>query len=80
MDRTLHPSFSLKSFDGKEVKEVPIEKITGELFELEDQLDLMANIVAGKVPVHCSGEDGKRSVVLSAATLKSAETKQPVTL
>ena len=80
MDRTLHPSFSLKSFDGKEVKEVPIEKITGELFELEDQLDLMANIVAGTVPVHCSGEDGKRAVVLSAATLKSAEMKQPVSL
>jgi len=80
MDRTLHPSFSLKAFDGKEVKEVPIEKITGELFELEDQLDLMANIIAGKAPNHCTGEEGKRAVALSAATLESAKTKQHVTL
>ena len=80
LDRTPHPSFSLKSFDGKEVKEIPIDKITGELFELEDQLDLMADIVAGKVPVHCSGEDGLRAVQLSAAALESAKTKKPVAL
>ena len=78
MDRTLHPSFTLKAFDGKEVKDIPIEKITGELFELEDQLNLMADIIAGKAPVHCSGEDGCRAVALSAATLESAKRKQPV--
>jgi myo-inositol 2-dehydrogenase/D-chiro-inositol 1-dehydrogenase len=80
MDRTLHPSFFLKSYDGKEVKEIPIEKITGELFELEDQLNLMADIIAGKLSVHCSGEDGKRAVVLSAATLESAKRGLPVVL
>jgi len=80
LDRTLHPSFSLKAFDGKEVKEIPIEKITGELFELEDQLDLMADIIAGKATSHCTGEDGLRAVKLSAATLESAERKQPVPL
>jgi len=80
MDRTLHPSFFLKAFDGKEVKEVPIEKITGELFELEDQLDLMADIVAGKASNHCLGEAGKRAVVLSAATLKAAQQGLPITL
>jgi myo-inositol 2-dehydrogenase/D-chiro-inositol 1-dehydrogenase len=80
MDRTLHPSFFLKIFDGKEVKEVPIEKITGELYELEDQLDLMADIVAGKVPAHCTGEDGRRAVALSVATLESAKSKKSVAL
>ena len=80
LDRTLHPSFFLKAFDGKEVKEIPIEKITGELFELEDQLDLMADIITGKASSHCTGEDGKRAVMLSAAALKSAETKQLVML
>jgi myo-inositol 2-dehydrogenase/D-chiro-inositol 1-dehydrogenase len=78
MDRTLHPTFSLKAFDGKEVREIPIEKITGELFELEDQLDLMADIIAGKASVHCTGEAGRRAVVLSAATLESAKRKQPI--
>ena len=80
MDRTLHPAFFLKAFDGKEVKEIPIEKITGELYELEDQLDLMVDIIAGKVPAHCTGEDGLRAVQLSAATLESAKRKQPVAL
>ena len=80
IDRMPHPSFSLKAFDGKEVKEIPIEKITGELYELEDQLDLMADIIAGKVPAHCTGEDGLRAVQLSAAALESATRKQPVTL
>ena len=80
LDRTPHPTFFLKAFNGKEVKEIPIEKITGELFELEDQLDLMADIVAGKVPPHCAGEDGLRAVQLSAAALESAKRKQPVAL
>ena len=78
MDRTLHPSFFLKAFDGKEVKDVPIEKMTGELYELEDQLDLMADIIAGKAPAHCTGEDGRRAVALSATTLESAKRRQPV--
>jgi myo-inositol 2-dehydrogenase/D-chiro-inositol 1-dehydrogenase len=80
MDRTLHPSFFLKAFDGKEVKDVSIEKITGELYELEEQLDLMADIIAGKAPVHCTGEDGRRAVALSAAALESAKRKRPITL
>ena len=80
LDREPHPSFFLKAFDGKEVKEIPIEKTTGELFELEDQIDLMAEIIAGRVTVHCSGEDGKRAVALSAATLESAKRKQPIEL
>ena len=80
MDRTLHPSFFLKAFDGKEVKEVPIEKITGELFELEEQLDLMADIIAGKASVHCTGEDGRRAVALSAAVLDAAKRGQTIEL
>ena len=73
MDRTLHPSFFLKAFDGKEVKDVPIEKITGELYELEDQLDRMADIIAGKATIHCTGDEGLRAVQLSAAVLDSAK-------
>jgi len=77
LDRTLHPSFFLKAFDGQKVREIPIEKITGELFELEEQLDLMAEVVQGKTSVHCTGEDGRRAVMLSAATLESAKLMGP---
>jgi len=80
LDREPHPKFFLKTFDGKEVKEIPIEKITGELFELEDQINLMADIIAGKAASHCTGEDGLRAVKLSAAVLESAKTKQPIVL
>jgi myo-inositol 2-dehydrogenase/D-chiro-inositol 1-dehydrogenase len=40
-DRTLHPTFSLRAFDGEQVQEVPIYKVTGEVFELEDQMAML---------------------------------------
>ena len=86
MDRTWHPEFFLKTFDGKEchqrnnlchqhnnqVVTVPITKMTGELYELEDQIVLMADVVRGKAEVHCTGRDGRRSVMLSNAAQESA--------
>ncbi|MCI0697844.1 Gfo/Idh/MocA family oxidoreductase, partial [candidate division KSB1 bacterium] len=40
LDRTLHPTFFLRYFDGKETVEIPISKITGEVYELEDQVEV----------------------------------------
>lgn len=80
LDRTLHPDFFLKVFDGEEVRDVPITKITGELFELEDQVKLMAEITQDKSPIHCTGEDGRLAVALSLATLESAKRKETIAL
>ncbi len=44
MDRTEHPTFFLKSFDGERLTEVPIARAAGELFELEDQMAAMVDV------------------------------------
>lgn len=78
LDRTLHPTFFLKAFDGREVRDVTIEKITGELFELEDQVKLMAEIIQGKAAIHCTGQEGRLAVELSLATLEAAAQKKTI--
>ncbi|MDR0336154.1 MAG: Gfo/Idh/MocA family oxidoreductase [Planctomycetaceae bacterium] len=80
LDRTLHPKFFLKAFDGQEVREISITKMTGELYELEDQLQWMADAVQGKAPIHCTGNEGCFAVRLSAAALKSAQHHQRIEL
>ena len=76
MDRTRHPTFSLRAFDGEKVTTVPIEKPTGELFELEDQIARFVSAIRNGVPLHCTGEDGKWSVAMclaAEASVKSGE-------
>ena len=70
MDRTAHPTFWMKHFDGETVRDVPITKITGEIFELEDQVALLVAAIRDGVPLCATGEDGRWSVVMC---LKAAE-------
>lgn len=71
MDRTRHPTFRLRAFDGNEVVDVPIEKPTGELFELEDQIVRMADAIQSGTELHCTAEDGKWSVAMCLAATES---------
>jgi myo-inositol 2-dehydrogenase/D-chiro-inositol 1-dehydrogenase len=73
MDRTRHPTFSLRAFDGEEVTTVEIEKPTGELFELEDQIARMVDAVRSDVPLHCTAEDGRWSVAMCLAAEASVK-------
>lgn len=73
MDRTLHPTFWMKHFDGETVRDVPIDKITGEIFELEDQVALVVAAVRDGAPLCATGEDGRWSV---AMCLKAQESVQ----
>jgi myo-inositol 2-dehydrogenase/D-chiro-inositol 1-dehydrogenase len=68
MDRTRHPTFFLKTFDGEKVEEVPITRSAGELFELEEQMVAMVASVQEGRPSPCPGEDGKWSVAMCLAT------------
>jgi myo-inositol 2-dehydrogenase/D-chiro-inositol 1-dehydrogenase len=81
LDRTFHPTFSLQlqSADGV-LTDVPIEKITGEVYELVDQIGVMVQAVRGKGPLHCQGEDGRWSVAMCLAAARSIETGAPVSL
>jgi myo-inositol 2-dehydrogenase/D-chiro-inositol 1-dehydrogenase len=80
MDRTLHPTFFLKVSDGTNIKEIAIDKPAGELFELEEQIVRISNVIERKAEVHCTGEDGRLAVVLSLAAQESAQTGNIVTL
>ena len=80
MDRTLHPTFFLKAFDGKQVVEVPIDKITGEVYELEDQMAMLVSAVREGKPVSCSGRDGRQSVAMCLAAQRSVESGVPVAI
>lgn len=78
MDRTRHPSYSLKAFDGAEVRELPIDKITGEVYELEDQVAMMVNAVRDGAPLRCTALDGRQSVAMCMAAQQSVESADVV--
>ncbi len=79
-DRTRHPTFFLKAFDGEEVEEVSIEKVTGEVYELEDQVALLVRAVRDEAPLSATGEDGRWSVAMCLAAARSVRTGQPIRL
>ncbi|MFK8113155.1 MAG: Gfo/Idh/MocA family protein [Rubripirellula sp.] len=80
MDRTRHPTFSLRAFDGEQVTNVEIEKPTGELFELEDQIARMVDAVREGVPLHCEASDGRWSVAMCLAAEASVRTGEVVSM
>jgi myo-inositol 2-dehydrogenase/D-chiro-inositol 1-dehydrogenase len=60
------------------VRTIPIEKPTGELFELEDQIERVAAAVRDGKPLHCTGEDGRWSVAMCLAAEASVKSQMPV--
>lgn len=77
MDRTRHATFSLRTFDGDEVRTVPIEKMTGELYELEDQIAMLVQAIRNHEPLSCTAEDGRWSVAMCLAAQRSVESGLP---
>jgi len=77
MDRTRHPTFSLRAFDGETVQTVPIDKPTGELFELEDQIARMVDAFQNGRELHCTGKDGRWSVAMCLAAEASIRSGKP---
>jgi myo-inositol 2-dehydrogenase / D-chiro-inositol 1-dehydrogenase len=80
LDRTFHPTFSLKHFDGEKALEVPITKITGEVYELEDELANLAEAARGGALRCATGEDGRWSVAMCLKAQESVESGKPVTI
>jgi myo-inositol 2-dehydrogenase/D-chiro-inositol 1-dehydrogenase len=78
MDRTRHPTFFLKAFDGDEVREIEIERSAGELFELEDQVAMLVEAIRNDGPIACRGDDGLWSVAMCLAAQQSVDEKRPV--
>lgn len=80
MDRTFTPTFSLKHFDGEQVREVPIAKASGEVFELVDQVGAFCAAVREGKPLPATGEDGLWSVAMCLRAQESVDTGKPVAL
>jgi myo-inositol 2-dehydrogenase/D-chiro-inositol 1-dehydrogenase len=80
MDRDFHPTFSLRYHDGQKVEDVPITKITGEVYELADEVAMMVAAVRDGEVVAATGEDGRWSVGLCLAAQQSVDTGRVVHL
>jgi len=78
MDRTRHPTFFLKTFDGETIEEIRIERPAGELFELEDQVAMLIRAVRGDARLGVTGEDGKWSVAMCLAAQRSIDTETSI--
>ena len=78
MDRTRHPTFFLKASDGNQVREIPIDKITGEVYELEDQIAMLVSAVRDGQPLRATGEDGMWSVAICLAAQQSVDSGMPI--
>ncbi|MBA61102.1 MAG: dehydrogenase [Planctomycetaceae bacterium] len=79
-DRTLHPRFTLKAYRTKkdEVLDLTPDRITGEVFELQDQMAMMVNAVRDGKQLHATGDDGRWSVAMCIAAQQSVDTGIPV--
>jgi myo-inositol 2-dehydrogenase/D-chiro-inositol 1-dehydrogenase len=80
LDRTFHPTFSLKLQQGEHLAEIPITKITGEVYELNDQVDHVIRAVADGEPLLTTGRDGKWSVAMCLKAQESVDRKVEVAL
>ena len=74
MDRTFHPTFFLKHFDGEKAVDVEIPKSTGEVYELADEIAGMAEAVRTGRPPRVTGEDGLWSVAMCLKAQESVDT------
>ena len=74
MDRTFHPTYALKYFDGEKVQEVALTKTTGEVYELEEELASMTAAIHGGALRCATGEDGRWSVALCLKAQESVNT------
>jgi myo-inositol 2-dehydrogenase/D-chiro-inositol 1-dehydrogenase len=80
MDRTFEPTFNLKLLRGDAVSDVPIDRPSGEVYELVDEVAAVVRAVREATPVPCTGEDGLWSVAMCLKAAESLESGQPVPL
>jgi myo-inositol 2-dehydrogenase/D-chiro-inositol 1-dehydrogenase len=75
MDRTLEPTAFIKHFDGTQLKDVPMEKYSGEVFELRTQIDRCVQMARGEAEPAANGLDGLWSSALCLLAEESIRQK-----
>jgi myo-inositol 2-dehydrogenase/D-chiro-inositol 1-dehydrogenase len=78
LDRTLEPSYFLKVFANDTLENVQIEKHSGEVFELREEIAMCVRMVRGEGMPIASGEDGLWSAGLCLAAEQSVASGQIV--
>lgn len=79
-DRTHEPAFRLRLQSGGAIADVPIERPSGEVYELVDEVAAVVAAVRDGTPVPCSGDDGRWAVAMCLQAAASLESGQPVSL
>lgn len=80
MDRDEAPSWSLRFFDGAEVKTLDVGSSTGELVDLGDEIAMAAAVVRGEREPAAGPRDGYWSVALCEAAQRSIESGSEVSI
>lgn len=78
LDRTLEPSYFLKVFDGDKLEEVKIEKHSGEVFELREEIARCIAMARGEAKPAASGRDGLWSAGLCLVAEESIRQGKPL--
>ena len=79
--RHSEPVFGLRySLDHQTVEEVPFQKATGEIVELEQQIEALVRSIREGAPPVADAEDGRWAVLLCLAAQQSVDTGGPVKL
>jgi len=79
MDRTFEPTFWIKHQRGDAAPvEVPVARMSGEVYELRDQLDHFVRAVAEGTPLAATGNDGKWSVAMCLKAQESVDSGREV--
>ena len=61
-------------------QEIKIDKVTGEVFELEDQMAMLVGAIREGGEISCSAEDGRWSVAMCLAAQQSVDCGRPVAI
>ncbi len=80
MDRTFAPTFGLQLLSGDHLEDVPIEKKSGEVYELVDEVAAFVQAIRENRPPVCDGDDGRWSVAMCVKAEQSLAEGRPVAL
>ncbi|MCB1207790.1 MAG: Gfo/Idh/MocA family oxidoreductase [Verrucomicrobiales bacterium] len=78
LDRTLEPEYFLKVFDGENLENVKLEKHSGEVFELREEIATCIRMVRGEGKPAASGLDGLWSAGLCLVAEESIRQGKPL--
>jgi myo-inositol 2-dehydrogenase/D-chiro-inositol 1-dehydrogenase len=80
MDRTFEPTFSLKLQRGENLENVTLDKPSGEVYELVDEVAAVVRAVRDGSAPPCTAEDGWWSTAMCLKARESLQSGNPVSL